>query len=443
MRKKILLIEDDYRLRRILQLVIENGGYEVQNTANGREGINTWRQWKPDAVVTDLKMNPGDGMAVLEFGKEYSNGIPIIILTAFGTVETAVEAMKNGAFDYLTKPVDNVELLAVITEAVHSTKAMTVKDDELLGRSPQMDKIRKEISLFASTDSSVLISGESGTGKELAALTIHHQSAHGNGPFIRVNCAAIPRDLLESELFGHKKGSFTGATADRRGAFAEADGGTLFLDEVGDLPLELQPKLLHGVEEKSVTPVGSSTPLQISVKIVSASNRNFEKMLAENSFRHDLYYRLNTVRLHMVPLREREGDLNLFLDFYLQLFSEKFDCPQPVLSAETVKLLHQYPWPGNIREMKNVMERIVLTCEGEEVTPARLPSSINKQQWGGERQVEVSSTDLRQQEEQLIMTVLRECNWNQSQAARDLGISRNTLRYRIKKHGLSRSALSL
>jgi len=440
MSAKILLIEDDDRLRRILQLVIHNDGYTVKTAANGREGISVWQQWHPDVVITDLKMQPGDGMAVIRFGKEYNDQLPIVILTAYGTVETAVMAMKDGAFDYLTKPVDNVELLSVIKDALHSGKNELAETKELLGVSPQMAKIRREISLFASTDSSVLISGESGTGKELAALEIHRQSTYRNGPFVRVNCAAIPRELLESELFGHRKGSFTGATQNRKGAFLEADGGTLFLDEIGDLPLELQPKLLHGVEEKSVTPVGSSYPRNISVKIVSASNRDIEKMLAEKSFRQDLYYRLNTVHLHMVPLREREGDLDLLIDYYLQVFSEKFGCRLPVLAAETSPLLNQYPWPGNIRELKNIMERAVLTCRGMEIIPDHLPSSIRNQKPAGSEKIELSSTDLRQQEEQLILTVLRECDWNQSQAARKLGISRNTLRYRIKKHELYRSA---
>ncbi len=436
MTKKILLIEDDDRLRRILQLVLLDAGYDVETAADGGEGIASWQQYQPDVVLTDLKMEPVDGLAVLRFGKEYDAQLPIIMLTAFGTVETAVSAMKDGAFDYLTKPVDNMELLAVVAEAFQSRQKIGGGDNELIGSSARMDQVRQSIKLFAVTDSSVLITGESGTGKELAARAVHLQSAHAEGPFVRVNCAAIPRELLESELFGHKKGSFTDATADRKGAFVQADGGTLFLDEIGDLPLELQPKLLHAVEEKMITPVGSSEAQQVAIKIVSASNQDLEKMLVEKTFRQDLYYRLNTVHLHMPPVREREGDLDLFLEYYLRMFSRKFDKQQPMLTAESLELLHGYPWPGNVREIRNVVERAVLTCKGGEITSAQLPTAIREQQQDTAQKVREKSTNLNGQEQQLIITVLQECNWNQSAAARKLGITRNTLRYRIKKHGI-------
>ncbi|MBU1417223.1 MAG: sigma-54 dependent transcriptional regulator [Proteobacteria bacterium] len=438
MTHKILLIEDDDRLRRILQLILLDAKYDVQTAADGQEGIDTWQKWRPDVVLTDLMMEPLNGIEVLGFGKHSDPQTPIIILTAFGTVETAVLAMKDGAFDYLTKPVDNLELLAIIAEALESRQPPAQDSKELIGSSAIMQKVRQNITRFASTDSSVLISGESGTGKELAARAIHQSSQHPEGPFIRVNCAAIPHELLESELFGHIQGAFTGATANREGAFSRADGGTIFLDEIGDLPLQLQPKLLHAVEEKMITPVGSGKTQKINVKILSATNRDLGKMLAEKTFREDLYYRLNTVHLHMPPIRQRDGDLTLLIDHFLGMFGKKFVKSQITLAPESMKLLHSFTWPGNVREMKNVIERAVLSCEGKTINPEHLPSSIQVARQVDRRKTVVVSTDLHDREQQLIASVLENCSYNQSEAARAMGISRNTLRYRIKKYGISK-----
>jgi DNA-binding NtrC family response regulator len=439
MSKKILLIEDDDRLRRILQLVLTDAGYDVHTAADGREGISAWSAYNPKVVVTDLKMEPLDGLAVLNWGQIHAPQVPIIILTAFGTVETAVSAMKNGAFDYLTKPVDNDELLDVIRDALTEEKTEATGEEALLGNSEALKKIESSIRLFASTDSSVLITGESGTGKELAARAIHRLSPMADGPFIRVNCAAIPRELMESELFGHTKGAFTSAVNDRKGAFQQAHEGTLFLDEIGDLPLELQPKLLHAVEEKTVVPVGSGNEHPVNVKILSATNQNLEHMIADKTFRRDLYYRLNTVHLHMPPVRDRPDDLELYLEHFLKLYSRKFDRPQPAISESARTLLRAYSWPGNVREIRNVMERAVLTCRSEVITPELLPSALHQSEEKTEVKTALLSTDLLQQERALITKVLHDCDWNQSKAARELGISRNTLRYRIKKYGISKT----
>jgi len=436
MKNKILLIEDDDRLRRILQLVLLGAGYEVQTAADGRAGIANWQEQQPEVVLTDLKMAPGDGFSVLAFGKKNAPKVPIILLTAFGTVETAVLAMKDGAYDYLTKPVDNNELLSIVAEALSSRQNPSDEAKELVGSSSAMQKVLHSIKIFAASDSSVLISGESGTGKELVARAIHQASKHPDGPFVRVNCAAIPAELMESELFGHTHGAFTGAVANREGAFLQAHGGTIFLDEIGDLPLALQPKLLHAVEEKTITPVGSNTPKKIKVKILSASNRDLVQMIADKTFRQDLYYRLNRVHLHMPPVREREGDIDIFLDHFMQFFCRKLQKSRIVFARESIELLLKYPWPGNVREIKNVIERAVLTCEGNEITPANLPSSIQANKLTERKKAVPSSTDLNGREQQLIATVLRDCNWNQSEAARKLGITRNTLRYRIKKYGI-------
>jgi DNA-binding NtrC family response regulator len=387
-------------------------------------------------------MEPVDGLAVLAFGKKHAPLTPIIMLTAFGTVQTAVLAMKDGAFDYLTKPVDNDELLSIIAKALSTRQPPAEDTNELIGTSTAMEKVRRNIQLFAASDSSVLISGESGTGKELAARAIHRASAHPDGPFIRVNCAAIPAELIESELFGHTRGAFTGANSSREGAFNTADGGTIFLDEIGDLPLVMQPKLLHAVDEKAITPVGSNTTKAINVKILSASNRNLAEMINENTFRQDLYYRLNRVHLHMPCVREREGDIELLLEHFLQLFCRKLEREQLTFTPESMVQLCQYSWPGNVRELKNVIERAILTCDGERrITPAHLPSSLWPVPHATNTQEIPPSTDLYGQEQNLITTVLQNCEWNQSKAARTLGITRNTLRYRIKKYGIHKNVM--
>ena len=280
MADKILVIEDEQRLRRILQLVLLDAGYEVQTAADGHEGILVWQKWLPDVVLTDLKMEPVDGIEVLKFRNQNGFNAPLIILTAFGTVETAVGAMKNSAFDYLNKPIDNNKLLDVVAKALASKSAQkNGKNYEMIGSSPAMRKINQDITLFAAGDTSVLITGASGTGKELVARAIHAASQKKLGPFVKINCAAIPCELMESELFGHRRGAFTGASEDYDGAFSRADGGVLFLDEIGDLPPALQPKLLNAVEEKVVTPLGSGETKRIDVKILSATNHDLKKMI--------------------------------------------------------------------------------------------------------------------------------------------------------------------
>jgi DNA-binding NtrC family response regulator len=442
MKATILLIEDDDRLRRILQLVLQGAGHEVLTAADGQEGIAILQAQQPDVVLTDMKMEPVDGMAVLAFGKKHAPQTPIIMLTAFGTVPTAVLAMKDGAFDYLTKPVDNDELLSILKKALSARQPPTTHAKKFVGASAAIQRVRHNIQIFAASDSSVLISGESGTGKEVAARAIHEASSHPEGAFIRVNCAAIPAELIESELFGHTQGAFTGATSSRKGAFSKADGGTIFLDEIGDLPLALQPKLLHAVDEKTITPVGSNTTKAIQVKILSASNRNLAEMITEKTFRQDLYYRLNRVHLYIPPIREREGDIALLLDYFLNLFCRKLQKTEITFTSESLEILNKYPWPGNVREVKNVIERAILSCDGKnQITPTHLSSSLCRNIHRTKPKELSPSTDLNGREQNLITTVLQDCKWNQSKAARALGITRNTLRYRIKKYGICKSEI--
>ena len=313
MPEKILIIEDEARMRRILQLVLETRGYLVETTTDGEDGIVKWKTFQPDVVFTDLKMPRADGMAVLKHRNLKYPETQLIILTAFGTVSTAVDAMKKGAFDYITKPVDN-DIIIEKVKAALAGKSFAPKDSEpdrplLIGSSSAMMNIRKELELVASATTSVFITGESGTGKELATRTIHALSPRRHRPFIRVNCAAIPRELMESELFGHIKGSFTGAVQDRKGSFIQADSGTLFLDEIGDMPQDLQAKVLHAVEDKLIMPVGSAELVKIDVKIISATNQNIEEMVEQKKFRPDLYFRLNAYTINMPSLKERSEDI--------------------------------------------------------------------------------------------------------------------------------------
>ncbi len=438
MSERILLVEDEQRLRRVLQLVLSDAGYAVKTAADGGEGIKVWQQWRPHLVITDLKMQPLDGLEVLRYGREQASDIPCLILTAFGTVSGAVEAMKNGAFDFLTKPIDHGQLLEVIQLALADGKLKQGKSDqELIGSSEVMKAVRQEIQLLSQTDSAVLIQGESGTGKELVARAIHASSVRSSGPFVRINCASIPRELLESELFGHKKGAFTGAIENREGAFVRADGGILFLDEIGDLSLELQPKLLHAVEEKEVTPVGAVTPQPVSVKILSATNQNMEAMIQEKRFRLDLFYRLNIMQLTLPPLRQRGDDVKLLGDFFLHGFCQELNRPQLHLDQEVLSHLKSYDWPGNVRELRNVMERAALICREPELSLEYLPEAISGQQVT-EKDGKNPSLDLVAREQELLYTALQQSNWNQSQAARKLNISRSALRYRLKKYGIKR-----
>jgi len=441
--ERILIIEDEDRMRRILQLILEAEGYMVETAADGEQGIIKWTQFRPSLVFTDIKMPKADGMAVLKYRNLNHPETPVIILTAFGTISAAVEAMKQGAFDYITKPVDNNIIIEKAKEALAKKFSGTHDSGnpelpDLTGSSEIMARIRKELELVAGTRTSVLITGASGTGKELAARTIHLLSPWKTAPFVRINCAAIPGDLMESELFGHVKGAFTGAARDRKGAFLRADTGTLFLDEIGDMPYRLQAKLLHAVEDKKITPVGSSSCIKSEVKIICATNQDIENLIAEKKFRADLYYRLNTYQITMPMLKDRTEDIPELCRHFLDFFSREFKKPAPSLSPEILAELAAYSWPGNVRELKNMMERLMIVSENGYITKDMI--QYHSGTHGSSSPAPTSKRtgrDLLYHEKQLIHDALDECAWNISKAARHLGISRNTLRYRIKKHNIT------
>ncbi len=438
MQYKILIIEDEKRMRKILELVLKTGGYTVRTAGDGKEGMAVWREFLPDLVFTDLKMPDADGRAVLKFGNTYFKETPVIILTAFGSIPDAVEAMKAGAHDYITKPVDNDLLIEKAKAALRGGKPKSPisSDVMLFGQSKAMAGVQKELELVAGPLTSVLITGESGTGKEMAARTIHRLSDRSSRPIVKINCSAIPRELMESELFGHHKGAFTGATENRAGAFVRAAKGTLFLDEVGDLPLDLQPKLLHAVEDKVITPVGASTPIEVDVKIISATNRNLKEMVEKKRFRSDLFYRLNTYAIEMPPLREHSEDIPELVHYFLDHICREFKRPPVVPDNACMSLLKQHKWPGNVRELKNILERLVLLSHDREISTDMIETVIGKTEPLRENVETIPEKDLFSAERDMIVNALEKCGWNRSQAARYLGITRNTLRYRIGKFNI-------
>ncbi len=440
MSKRVLVIDDEQRIRRVMQLLLEENDYVVKTARDGIEGIGIWKEFAPHVVLTDIKMPRADGLRVLALKKQHHLKAPLIILTAFGTIEKAVFAIKEGAFDYLTKPFKNADVISVIKKAILESDRKIFSNqikDTIIGSSQGVKKILQDIALVAKTRTSVLITGESGTGKELVAQSIHALSNRAQKPLVRLNCSAIPRDLLESELFGHVKGSFTGAISNRSGSFQKARKGILFLDEIGDLPIYLQPKLLHAVEEKMVTPIGSSKSEKIDVKILSASNRNLEKMIETGEFRKDLYFRLNTFNIHLPALKKRLEDIEDLAHFFMQYFSNEFKKKVSDIKPEAIELLKCYEWPGNIRELRNVIERAVLTCQTNEITDKDFPEHLRIISEQNEKQGNKTDLDLEEKEKQLITEALQKTNGNQVRSAALLNISRNTLRYRIKKHAIT------
>jgi len=443
-KKRILIIEDEKKMQRLLKLLLEENDYIVKTADDGQQGIDVWKTFNPHVVLTDIIMPKLDGMQLLELKTRDNLAAPLIIMTAHGTIDMAVFAMKHGAFDYLTKPFDNSRVVDIINHAVSVSKvdhdgALPETDEELfpiIGSSPAIQQIYKEINQVCQSRVSVMITGESGTGKDLVAQAIHARSDHQGKELIRVNCAAIPNELLESELFGHKKGSFTGAVGDRTGSFIHAHGSTLLLDEIGDLPLDLQPKLLHAVEEKIITPIGSSRSQSIDVKILSATNRDIVSMVEEGLFRSDLYYRLNTFQIHLPPLRDRIEDIEELANYFLLIsIDEHPKKTELTFTEKTIDILTKYHWPGNVRELRNIVERMVICSESDRLTPNDLPESIScfkRTQENGIKDL----ADLQTKEKQLIISALKETGGNQVKAATLLNISRNTLRYRMKKYGM-------
>ncbi|HEY5975151.1 MAG TPA: sigma-54 dependent transcriptional regulator [Geobacteraceae bacterium] len=450
MKQKILVIDDDASLRRVLEYNLQEEGYDVFAAESGEDGVRVFAEEKPPLVITDMKMTGMDGLQVLKAIKERSPETLVIIITAFGAVDMAVGAMKLGAYDYITKPFNRDALRLTVRKALQYT-GLTAENRRLkeelvdrsdfrtiVGTSREMEKVFHVVRKVADTEAGVLITGESGTGKELIARSIHAGSSRRAAPFIAINCAAIPRDLLESELFGHVKGAFTGAVRDKTGKFQLADGGTLFLDEVGELPLELQPKLLRAIQEKEVEPVGGTKLQKLDVRIVAATNLDMDKAIAAGTFREDLYYRLSVIPLQLPPLRERRTDIPLLIRY----FCTKHNSEKVSFDEDALEAMIAYSWPGNVRELENSVERMLIMRSGETITPADLPGKIrdeNGQQRPDTAIVRIPDEgySLEQLEREVVVDALERNGWNQAAAARFLRIPRHTLIYRLEKFDIA------
>ncbi|MEE2751628.1 MAG: sigma-54 dependent transcriptional regulator [Myxococcota bacterium] len=449
MRKRVLIIDDEPSIRKVLAAHLKAQSYEVQTASDGGEGISRLQNEQFHAVVTDLKMPGIGGLEVLHWVRSHDPGLPVVIITAHGTVDTAVEAIKLGAHDYITKPFDRDELKLILEKAVRTeqVQAQSLSSLEgrfdIIGRTPKMQQVYELIERVANSPTTVLITGESGTGKELVARALHTNSSRKDEPFISVNCGAIPDTLFESELFGHEKGAFTGAIGSRPGRFELADGGTLFLDEVGELPLDMQVKLLRVLQERKVDRVGGLKPIEVDVRLITSTNRDLSKEVEEGSFRQDLFYRLNVIPIHLPPLRERTEDIPLLVKHFLERFNVRLDRNIEGLTAGAEELLQRWEWPGNIRELENLMERTVLLCQGNQIEESDLPSSTqdtplpdvaaNVEELGLKAYVRAHTAKL---ERARILEVLEAETHNVTRAAKALGISRKSLQTKMKDYGL-------
>lgn len=452
-RRRILVADDDESLRWVTQVQLQRAGYEVLAAENGQAALELLRDTAVDLVITDLKMPGMSGLDLLRQVRLESPETNVIVVTAYGTVETAVEAMKAGAFDYITKPVNPEELKltaaralehVALREEVRNLRASLDRKygfENLLGRSPAWLQLLDMASRAARAHSTVLLRGETGTGKDLLARAIHRNSPRKDRPFVAINCGAIPRELIESELFGHVRGAFTGAVANRKGQAEMAEGGTLFLDEIGELPLELQVKLLRLVQQGEVAKLGASGATRVDVRIIAATNRNLQAMVEDGAFREDLYYRLSVIPLDLPPLRERPEDIPELVEHFFVQSREKNGRPNLVLPPCLLPHFTSYRWPGNVRELENVVERLVVLSPGDQITLEDLPDFLRRSR----STVEELRLDLPPQgisletvEKELILRALEKFNWNQSQAARYLDLSRKTLIYRMDKFKLRR-----
>jgi DNA-binding NtrC family response regulator len=448
MTAKILIIDDDTSLRRVLEYNLQAEGYEVLTAADGETGLALFAECSPDLVITDLKMPGMNGFQVLATIKERSPTTLVIVITAFAAVDTAIEAMKLGAYDYITKPFNRDQLKLVVKKALDlrglSEENRLLREElteraefrNIIGISRGMEQVFAIVRKVADTDATVLITGESGTGKEQVARAIHSLSSRRASPFVPINCAAIPRDLLESELFGHVKGAFTGAIRDKVGKFQSADGGTLFLDEVGDLPIDLQPKLLRALQEKTVEPVGGNAEQKLDVRVVAATNMDLEIAMAKGNFRDDLYYRLSIIPIHLPPLRERLDDVPLLIKH----FTAKHGGAGVAFTPEVLEVMKRYPWPGNVRELENTVERLLIMRNCNRIGIDDLSAKIRevkKGNGGGVINLPAEGYSLEQLEREIVVEALERNDWNQTAASRFLRIPRHTLIYRMEKYSIT------
>jgi len=445
----ILLVDDEKSIRTTLSLFLERQGFKVEPISDGKSAVEKLKTNFYDLVITDLKMKDVDGLQVLREAKAINPLTEVIVLTGFGTVESGVEAIKLGAYDYIQKPVDMDEFVLLIEKALER-KDLKLKVEQLqtelkdkyrfeniVGKSKEMMDVFSLVFKVAPTDSTVLITGESGTGKELIARAMHENSRRKNRTFVTINCGALPENIQESELFGHVRGSFTGAIKDKRGLFQEANGGTLFLDEVGEMSLATQVKVLRFLQNGEIRRVGDNEPIFVDVRLIAATNQDLENGIKEGTFREDLFYRLNVIPIKMPPLRRRRDDIPLLISYFIDKYSEKSGKKVHSISPEAEKILTGYRWPGNVRELENVIERAVILTNKNTILPEDLPSSIRTSM-----EIETGSDDgfdeipLEELEKKQILKILNKYSWNQKKASEILGISTTTLWRKLKAYGI-------
>ena len=446
---RVLVVDDDEVTCNLLEEVLSNEGYAVDKALNGQEAIDRGESKAYDVVLTDIKMVGVDGMAVLRAYRQKSPETIIIMMTAFGSIDTAIRAIKEGAYDYVSKPFKLEEIKLTIHRALEQNRLLQenlfyrqelitkYKLENIVGRSDQMLQVYKTIARVADSRSTILITGESGTGKELVARAIHFNSQRASKHFVAVDCGSLAETLLESELFGHVRGAFTGAIANKRGLFEEADGGTCFLDEVGDISLAMQAKLLRVLQEHEIKRVGGTEPIKVDVRIVAATNKNLEQLVAEKKFREDLFYRLHVVSIHLPSLRERPEDIPLLADHFLRKYAADNQKPVSQISQDALDLLSRYRWPGNVRELENVIERAVTLSHHSIILPEDLPRRLRAEPPDSFPPSLPSQIPLSELEKRYIQKVLEDTGGNKKKAADILGIDRRTLYRMAARYGLS------
>lgn len=465
-KEQILVVDDEQVIRESLKRILERAGYQVAVSGSGYNAMELVQKQDIDLVLTDLKMPGMEGLEVLKSIKVLQPDVPVVIITGYATVETAVEAIKSGAYDYLSKPFTPDQVKDLVSKALE-TRATSPENQRLqqeleehegfsffIGKSKPMQKVYQRILKVAQTDSSVLITGESGTGKELVARAIHQRSDRHDHPFVPVDCTALAESLLESELFGHEKGSFTGAVQSKVGLFKVADGGTLFLDEVSNISLNSQAKLLRVLQEREVTPIGGTKAQPIDIRLIAATNRSLKDLVKAGKFREDLYFRINTIPIDLPPLREREGDLPLLISYFLRQYAQETGKDIHGLGAGAMTLLERYHWPGNVRELEHMIERAVVLCQGNEIKAEdlELPLDENHAEEGAaaanaaapqtseelkEAKRRVKEEAVRPLEESFAIDALKRNDWNITKAAQDVGMQRPNFQALLKKLDIS------
>lgn len=440
-----LIIDDEPDIRELLEITLKRMDVDCRCAGDLTVAKQLLKEQKFDICLTDMRLPDGDGVEFVSYIQEHYPNMPVAVITAHGSMETAIQALKSGAFDFLTKPVDLVSLRTLITSALRLTSGQRESERKFIGISEATKNIRNAIIKLARSQAPVYISGESGTGKEMVARMIHEQGPRASSPFIPVNCGAIPPDLMESEFFGHKKGSFTGAVSDKEGLFQAAEGGTLFFDEIAELPLHMQVKLLRAIQEKSVRPVGANREIPVDVRILSATHTSLSDLVKEGKFRQDLFYRINVIELQIPPLRERKEDIPLLTAHILENLSLESGTETPILSEDAQAELETYYFPGNIRELENILQRAITLCDGKVIRAddLQLPQHadtgiIAAKDITNPANGEAAALDsyLGNIERQTILNALEKTRWNKTKAAKLLGISLRALRYRLAKLGM-------